>query len=138
MAEETLKNYVLGGMKPYWKGGVKHADAYTPGIADLSGFIAPAGNVFIELKALDKWPTRPGTKVVMGLDYLQKAFLVDRKGWLLCRVRREYLLFDHNDAYWIVDTEQATQGELRMRAKMIWVNRINWKEFSECVAERYD
>lgn len=136
MAEETLKNYVLKGMRPFWGGGVKHADAFTPGIADVSGRLLPAGNVFIELKALDRWPKRPGTTVTFGLDAAQKDFLWARCGWLLCRVKREYFLFDHKTVPFI-DTHGATQGWLRGNAEKIWIGSINWKEFAQCVGRRY-
>lgn len=137
MAESSLKDYVLKGMRPYWRGGVKHADAFTAGIADVSGFIEPAGNVFIELKALDDWPKRPQTPVKFGLDDLQKQFLVDRRGWLLCRVKRQYLLFTHSMALLLVDRPEATRDTLYNQAGMIWNNAIDWKEFAECVAKRY-
>ena len=119
-------------MVGHWRKGVKHADAFTPGIADLSGYIPKKGTVWIELKSLDDWPKRPGTVVKFEFDDLQRDFLYERHGWLLCRVRREYLLFDYIDAYQIVDTPYATQERLRAAAR-IWRNAINWKEFTRCL-----
>jgi hypothetical protein len=137
MAEHSLICYVMDGMRPYWRGAVKHADGFTAGIADLSAWIAPAGNIWIELKATQAWPSRGTTPVKFGLDDLQKQFLWNRRGWVLARVRREYLLFTHALAQEL-DTPAATRGHLTYWATRIWDRSINWKEFSECVGKRYE
>ena len=136
MSEKSLVNYTLKGMRKLWRKPVKHADAFTSGIADLSAYIRPVGNIWIECKALDKWPKRPYTVVKFEMDDLQRDFLLERKGWLWCRVGREYLLFHYSDAYWIVDTEQATQERLRRVATKIWVNKVDWNEFASIVSGR--
>lgn len=138
MSERTLDDYTLAGMKPFWSKPVKHADGFTAGIADLSAWLMPAGNIWIECKALDKWPARSRTPVKFGLDDLQKDFLLERRGWLWCRVRREYLLFNHNSAFWLIDTPDATQEVVRSWAHKIWNNSVNWKEFALCVGQRYE
>lgn len=136
MSEKSLVNYTLKGMRKLWRKPVKHADAFTSGIADLSAYIRPVGNIWIECKALDKWPKRPYTVVKFEMDDLQRDFLLERRGWLWCRVGREYLLFHYSDAYWIVDTEQATQERLRRVATKIWVNKVDWQEFAAIISRR--
>jgi len=136
MAEVSLKDYVLRGMAGRWELPVKHADAFTAGIADLSAWIAPAGNIWIELKSRAIWPRKEDSIVKFELDALQKRFLVARRGWCLCRCAREYLLFTHAMATRL-DTQEATRAALYTWALAVWKNRIDWKEFAECVSRRY-
>lgn len=131
MSERSLVDYTLDGMRPYWDWPVKHADAFTGGIADLSGWLRPVGNVFVELKSLDAWPARARTPVKFKFEELQRYFIQGRRGWLWCRVRREYLLFDSVAAFSLVDTPKATQAALRKAATQIWIGSVNWKEFAK-------
>lgn len=134
MSEESLKDYVLRGMKPHWVKGVKHADAFTAGIADVSGFITGVGTVWIELKAITDWPKRPATPVNFGMDELQRAFLWGRQGWLFVRVRREYLLFDYRAAQNEIDLPFTTKARALESATKIWRNSVNWKELARCLS----
>jgi hypothetical protein len=135
VTERTLVDYVLRGMKRRWKKPVKHADAYTEGIGDLSAWIWPVGNVFIELKALRQWPKRPETKVSLGLSDAQRDFLEMRRGWLFVRVGKEYLLFDWRAVFCIdVQDKPQTAHMLRSRACQVWKNSVNWKEFEEWIS----
>lgn len=134
MAERSLVDYVLNGMRGRWKKPVKHADAFTPGVADLSAWLdKKRGTVWIELKAIPKWPTRPLTSVTFGLDELQRDFLWERHGWLFVRVGREYLLFGCTAAKHLVDKPAATQATLQQMADGHWKNSVNWKEFERCL-----
>lgn len=135
MSEESLKDYVLEGMKPYWRKGVKHADAFTPGVSDVSGYVHPIGTVWIELKALHDWPKRVNTVVTFGYDDLQKDFTWERRGWLFVRVKREYLLFNRVSAQHI-DTPAATQQMVRDAATRTWKNSVDWKEFTRWLKKR--
>jgi hypothetical protein len=123
-------------MKPFWEKAVKHADAYTPGIADVSAWIRGAGNIWVENKAIAHWPRYPDTPVTLGLEDLQRAFLIARRGFLFARVGRTYLLWDH---LWLdrIDTHHATRRRVERVAVRIWNNKVIWKEFAECVRKRY-
>jgi hypothetical protein len=136
MAEVSLKDYVLRGMVGHWDKGVKHADSFTAGIADLSGYIPVRGNVFVELKALDAWPAKASTRVVFELDDLQRDFLWKRRGWLLCRVGREYLLFDRYAIIDAVDRPWSTRELLMNHVYKVWRNSIDWKEFTKCLKSK--
>ena len=136
MSERTLVDYLLNGMRTRWRKAVKHADAYTAGIADVSAYIEPVGNVWIECKDLRGWPARPTTPVKVDMDDLQREFLSERKGWLLLRVGREYLLFDHNMAYWIIDTAHAVKERLTTCCEGRWKGSINWHQFAEIISTR--
>lgn len=132
MAETTLDGYVLNGMKPHWRGGVKHHEEFTLGVADISGYLVGAGNVWIENKVLDKWPTRPGTMVKLKrYTDEQRLFLVSRRGFLLLRVGREYLLFDSMHAWQAVGL--VNEETLRRYALKIWKGSIEWREFCGCI-----
>jgi hypothetical protein len=133
VGERTLVDYVLSGMSDTWNWPVKHADGYTAGIADLSAWVTGQGNVWIELKSLDAWPVRPATAVVFGLEDLQRLFLWHRRGWLLVRVKREYLLFKTNAIYDHIDRAHSTQALVRKKAFRIWRNSIDWGEFKVCL-----
>jgi hypothetical protein len=136
MAEHSLIGYVMKGMRPHWEKAVKHADGFTSGIADISAWIVPAGNIWLELKARASWPKGRGTVVWFDFDDLQKDFIRCRRGWVLCRVRREYFLFDHVQAQ-LLDTPHATMDGITNAAKARWINSINWQEFAECVRRSY-
>jgi hypothetical protein len=124
-------------MRGSWAKPMKHADQFTSGVADLSAHLREIDRtVWIELKALDEWPKRARTKVVFELDELQRDFIWERRGWLFVRVRREYLLFNYIATNNLVDTTLATQENLRLVAKRIWKNSVNWKEFKQCLIER--
>lgn len=126
-------DYTLRGMRRRWRKPVKHADAFTEGVADLSAFLPRVGTVWIEAKALRRWPARATTKVVLGMSEAQRDFLWQREGWLFARIGREYLLFRGVTAREFVDRPTSTQAELRRVAKKIWRNKVNWKEFEECL-----
>lgn len=130
MSERSLIDYTLNGMKPFWKYGTKHADPYTPGIPDLSGFIPQCGNVWIEAKALDKWPARDGTIVrLTRFTDDQKYFLINRNGFLFLRVSRDYLLF--YGARQIMNAGTVTRAEMYDMALRWWKGQVDWKQFTD-------
>ena len=132
MSERTLIDYVLRGMSGRWEWGCKHADPYTPGIADMSGFIPRAGNVWIECKALDRWPVRPGTAVKLSrFTPEQRAFLRARRGFLFLRVGRDYLLY-HGPV--IENMDRMNRAEMVAGAECQWQGSVDWQEF--CVVIR--
>lgn len=134
MAERSLVDYVLRGMRGRWKKPVKHADAFTPGIADLSAWLdAKRGTVWIELKAIPDWPVRLSTPVKFGLDDAQRDFLWERHGWLFVRINRGYMLFNRRAVQYVVDTDSSTRNVLVTAAIGAWNNSVNWKEFERCL-----
>jgi hypothetical protein len=136
MAERTLVDYVLRGMSERWRWPVKHADAFTAGIADLSAWIEPAGNIWLELKALRSWPKRAGTPVRLDLREDQKLFLLHRHGYCFARIGRDYLLWEADKAYFLLDNERSTQQVLRECALKAWVGKVDWEEFATCISFR--
>lgn len=138
MTERTLVDYVLRGMRRHWQKPVKHADAFTEGVADVSAYLLPAGNAFVEMKARRRWPKRAATKVLFGLTEAQRDFLTQRRGWLFVRVAREYLLFDYRAVLFWIDQPKhpQTAAMLRRRASQIWKNSVNWKEFAQWISLR--
>lgn len=101
----------------------------------MSGYIEPAGTVWIENKAVREWPKRLGTPLKLDYTELQRLFTRERKGWLLLRVARDYLLFDYIGAQ---GTVNATRSQLFLLAHSIWKHSINWKEFATCVRQRFE
>ena len=134
MSEKSLVNYTLGGMRRRWRKPIKHADGFTAGIADLSAWIEPAGNIWIECKALKKWPRMGPVK--FGLDDLQKDFLLERRGWCFVRVGREYLLFNYRCAHDLLDTPGADRVVLTMGCAGRWTGKVDWKEFAKLISKR--
>lgn len=130
MAEKSLDRYILSNMRGRWRKGVKHADGFTAGIADLSAWLDGIGNVWVEDKALDSWPKRETTPVKVGLDDLQKDFLWERHGWLMVRVKREYFLFDREGARHL-ELDTTTQATFRRWAVRHWTGAVNWNQFTE-------
>ena len=134
MSERTLIDYTLRGMVPHWAFGTKHADPYTPGIADLSGFVHGAGNVWIEAKSVDAWPARERTIVRLS-RYTddQKMFLVKRHGFLWLRAGREYLLFYGQNAIMLAGT--VTQKELKRLSVGLWIGSVLWDQFADVIRD---
>lgn len=133
MSERTLVDYVLKGMKGWWS-ATKHADAWTPGIADISYRV---GNVngWLELKTITALPKRAATiaRFDHPLSSAQAGFLMERDGKLLVRVLspRQYLGFDaheigelHRAGGWPIE-------ELRARSAREWWLKIDWREMCE-------
>lgn len=133
MGEISLYSYMKGGMVGRWDLPVKHADAFTEGIADVSAWIPPAGNVFIELKDIDRWPPRGGA-IKVDLTEEQALFLRKRRGWVFFRVAREYLLISHEN----LSALDGTHGKdiVVAAARIIWRRSVDWKRFTEIVGNK--
>lgn len=132
MSERTLVDYVLEGMRGRWELPVKHADGFTLGISDLSAWIAPAGNVFIELKDAPHWPARGTTPLDVDYTEEQHLFTRKRRGWVFLRVEREYFLFDHHHA--CVLTGDFTERDVRTGASAKWERSVEWENFARLIA----
>ncbi len=127
MSERTLVDYVLRGLAPYWRCPVKHADAFTAGVPDVSGHLPGVGTRWIELKANRNWPARAATPVRLACyTEEQKRFLIERKGVLLLRVGREYLLFVRPRALKLLGT--VSREQTRQIAAARWTGKIPWDD----------
>lgn len=130
MSEETLHSYVREGVKPFAE-FAKHNDNCTVGVPDCSMFVrATERNVWVELKAKEDWPKREATKVWWDHFTEQQAlWLRTRKGWLLMRIGRQYLLLDGGQAWDMWCARGWTQSELMHRARAVWNGRIPFNDF---------
>lgn len=135
MGERTLVDYCLGGMKRLWRCPVKHADPYTAGVPDLSGFVPQVGTVWIECKALDKWPARASTPVRLS-RYTddQKYFLTQRNGFLFVRVGREYILICGKSELTLAGT--LPREDLIRCAVGYWKGSVDWEQFTATLRQR--
>ena len=103
MNEATLRNYVRKGLHAKGMLTTHHEDMLNAGVPDLS-YSGGGVHGWVELKWLEAWPKRPGTVVrIPHYTKEQKHFLLSRgraggRCWLLLRVGREHLLFDHEQA----------------------------------------
>ena len=134
MSEETLIVYVRNGLRK-WAHVTKHNDGCTTGMSDLSiHFIGARGSVWMELKATHSWPTRPDTRV--RWDHYteeQAVWIRQRKGWLLARVGRSYLLFDALAALELWQANGWTKQQMFAGATLVWANCINWRQLAEVI-----
>jgi len=133
MTERTLVDYVLKGMKGRWS-ATKHADAWTPGIADLS-YRVNGHNGWMELKTITAPPKRPGTiaRFDHPLSSSQVGFLTERDGKLLVRILspRLYLGFDAREIAEMWRADGWPFALLEQMAAQAWKQRIDWKEMVE-------
>lgn len=103
MNEATLRSYVRKGLHKHGVFTTHHEDMLNAGVPDLS-YSGAGVNGFIELKWLEAWPKREETIVrIPHYTKEQKHFLLSRgraggRCWLLLRVGREHLLFNHEHA----------------------------------------
>ena len=103
MNEATLRRYVRDGLH---RGGAlttHHEDLINVGLPDVS-YSYTGAHGWIELKWTEAWPKRSGTPLRLP-HYTpeQKYWLLNRgraggRCWLLLRVGREHLIFDHERA----------------------------------------
>lgn len=132
MSERTLVDYVLRGMKGHGH-FTKHADAWTPGIADLSWRVRGV-NGWLELKNASRVPVRAGTRLKLDSEFTgaQAAFLLERDGKLLTRVqpRGLYVGLSAGDAMALWRAGGWSLADW-LAAGIVWQRRIDWEEFTE-------
>ena len=139
MNEATLRNYVRKGLHAKGVLTTHHEDALNTGIPDLS-YSGGGVHGWIELKWLEAWPKRAGTVVrIPHYTKEQKHFLLSRgraggRCWLLLRVGREHLLFDHEQAQ---DVGKETNGWMYAGCHHIWDNgQINFEQLTTLLTQR--
>lgn len=146
MNEATLRNYVRKGLHAKGILTTHHEDLLNAGVPDLS-YSGNGVNGFIELKWLEAWPKREDTTVrIPHYTKEQKHFLLTRgraggRCWLLLRVGREHLLFDHESAQYVGELHRAetcartvmlcTDGKINFELLARYIThmraaRLNW------------
>jgi hypothetical protein len=131
MNEATLRNYVRKGLHAKGVLTTHHEDALNSGIPDLS--YSGGVNGWIELKWLEAWPKREAT--IVKIDHYtkeQRYFLLSRgraggRCWLLLRVGREHLLFDHEGAQKVGTVNYAHTAALCFTA---WPGFIDFEQLT--------
>ena len=109
------------------------------GIPDVS-FGARGKNGWIELKTIDKWPSRPETGVYIEHCTPQQRVWGFRRGqygghtWLLLKVGQEWLLFNYIAAMHIGRGTLNTT-ETRRLAQKIWLGVPDPVEFTEAITQ---
>jgi hypothetical protein len=122
MGEAALRNYVRKGLRAKGVLTTHHEDALQSGIPDLS-YSGGGHHGWIELKFLKAWPKRKETPVrIAHYTEEQRHFLLSRgraggRCWLLLRVGREHLLFNHERAQ---DIGRHEQRGLYCIANYLW------------------
>lgn len=130
--------YLRKGMRGRWH-AQRHEDRLSAGVPDVS-YALNGVDGWIELKALDRWPKRAGTRVTSGLTLIQGRWLVDRaqKGngqcFIFLKVGRDYLLWRWIDAHILAPTARVNQAALKALAMKKWENRIDFDELAEVLA----
>lgn len=121
MSEGALRRYVRDGLGRCGVLSTHHEDSLNVGLPDLS-YSGNRVHGWIELKWAESWPKRAETPLRLPhYTKEQKHFLLARaragggRCWLLLRVGREHLLFNHEQAQEVGELERA---ELLARATM--------------------
>lgn len=112
MNEATLRRYVRDGLHKCGVLTAHHEDMLNVGVPDLS--YSHAGvHGWIELKWAAEWPARSTTPLRLPhYTKEQRHWLLSRgraggRCWLLLRVGREHLLFDHERAQHVGEMERC-------------------------------
>ena len=111
MSEAALRNYVRTGLGRAGVLTTHHEDALQAGVPDLS-YSGGGVNGWVELKYAEAWPARARTPLRLPhYTAEQRHFLLTRgraggRCWLLLRVGREHLLFDHERAQHVGEMER--------------------------------
>ena len=138
MNEATLRNYLRPRLEAKGVLTTHHEDALNSGIPDLS-YSGGGVHGWIELKWLESWPVRAATIVrIPHYTKEQKHFLLTRgrtggRCWLLLRVGREHLLFDHERAQYVGDKEKII---LSVRSACHWrEGRIDFEQLTRTLTK---
>lgn len=137
MNEATLRNYIRKGLLAKGVLTTHHEDLLNAGIPDLS-YSHGGVHGWIELKWREAWPKREAT--IVKIDHYtkeQKHFLLTRgraggRCWLLLRVGREHLLFDHEDAQ-SVGSENGPKTLLR--GLLFYDDRIDFEQLTRTLTK---
>ena len=125
MAEVTAVDYVLDGLRRLGAHCVKHNDINV-GIADISACLE-GDTQWIEMKATERWPARPHTRIWWDHYTEQQAlFLRKREGWLMVRVGRDYMLYEGREAWAIWEARGYTASMMKSRSVAFWPGKIPW------------
>ncbi len=123
-----------------WIGGLwdaqRHEEKFASGIPDVSFGAAGVGG-WIELKVLPKWPALDKPVKIEHLTPQQKNWLWLRgnaagRCWLLLKIQKEWLLFDHQTQR---DIGKMTQMDMRKRARKVWTGLPPREDFLAAVTE---
>ena len=140
MSERSFVDYITHGLKANCApcSVTKHADQWTPGIADLS-FRVGGVNGWVELKDVPKLPVRAETRVRFGSEFTtaQALFLLERDGKLLIRVpeRKLYLGMTADWAWEMQRDGGWALAAMRTHAAE-WSRKIDWRELSEWLSTK--
>lgn len=132
MNEATLRNYVRPRLLAKGVLTTHHEDALNVGVPDLS-YSGGGAHGWIELKWLPAWPKRAATIArIAHYTKEQKHFLLSRgraggRCWLLLRVGKEHLLFDHESAQHI--GAEPMPGVLS-RSQLYYEGRIDFEQLT--------
>lgn len=137
MNEATLRNYVRPRLLAKGVLTTHHEDALNTGIPDLS-YSGGGVHGWIELKWLPAWPKRAETPVrIPHYTKEQKHFLLSRgraggRCWLLLRVGKEHLLFDHEYAQRVGEEDRGwLYGIARQHDRI----GIDFEQLTRCITK---
>lgn len=134
--ENYFKDYVVKGLTKRFSACfvTKHNDL-NPGVPDLSVFVKETQkNTWMELKAESQFPQRARTRLKLYCYTEEQAlFLRQRKGWLFARVKRNYFLFNADQAWACWVEGGFTKAEFSARATAVWHGAVNWRELASII-----
>lgn len=137
MNEATLRNYVRKGLRNNGVLTTHHEDILNSGIPDLS-YSGGGVHGWIELKWLEAWPKRAMTPVRLPhYTKEQRHFLLSRgraggRCWLLLRVGREHMLFDHERAQ---DAGAADRDWMLAAAKLHVTGSVDFEQLTRILTQ---
>lgn len=138
MSEATLRNYARKGLNEFGVLSTHHEDMLNIGLPDLS-YGGYGANGWIELKWLPEWPKRDSTIVKIEHYTKEQRFWLLQRGrtggrcWLLLRVDREHLLFDHEAAQKV---GLVTRAELSALAMVHWPGGIDFDQLARILTRK--
>ena len=130
MSEQTQRRNIIITLKPL--DGVAVENSVGPGTPDVN-----YRDGWIELKWMRGWPKIPAHHPILIHHYTaQQRLWIRRRGrkggkaFLLLQVGREWLLFKHEEAYFV---GKISRDELYKTAYKVWSNGLNKEEFISCL-----
>lgn len=130
MSEQTQRRKIIVILKDLH--GVAVENPAGPGTPDVNYI-----DGWIELKWIRRWPKVPAERPILIHHYTpQQRLWIRRRGrlggksFLLLQVGREWLLFKHEEAYFV---GKISRDELYKTAYKVWFNGLNKEEFMTCL-----
>ncbi len=138
MNESGLWRFLRTKLKGYWE-PVRIENLVGIGTPDVYYTLTNGTMGWLELKHVDNWPKRQSTVIKIDHFTSEQRNWIRRHGqlganvFLLLRVEKDYLLFDHEGCEYV---GRETRAGLLSKCVQFWITRLRVDEFVTYLEKR--